>query len=389
MMGMRSILWLLLGAFLVSSCSTDAEGSTGRLAVVDDGRVVVMDPDGSNRVDMTDTPDSGPGRAFYFQPTWSPDGTLLAFSEVSPVIRLYIASPGDGTIASLEVDTLPFYMSWSDRNTLATLRNGASGLRLETTTPETIEGGLTLIDEGAPLYFSWEPGGQRLATHIGTDRLELNEDGAGQPLGPAPGEFQAAAWSDAGIVAVAESGRDQQLSVVTPDGTAKPLARTLGPTYVVATSDGSSIATQVLSGQSNGRSVLYQEIPVLPPNRLVVIDEEGTVTEVTDSPVLAFFWSPGGDRLLLLDTVESGEARWQVWSNDTLEEVVRFGLDASFVRDLLPFFDQYAQSVSLWSPDGTAFAFPGSIDGQAGIWVQELGEEPRRVSDGSWVAWSS
>jgi WD40 repeat protein len=386
---MRFVVWLLVGAFLVSSCSTGGEDSPGRLAVVDDGQVVVMDPDGSNRIDVTDSPSSGPGRAFYFQPTWSPDGTLLAFSEISPATRLYIATPSEGTIASLDVDSLPFYMSWSDRNTLATLRNGASGLRLETTSPGSLGDGLKLVDEGAPLYFSWEPGGQRLATHIGTDRLELNDDGTVQPLGPIPGEFQAAPWSDAGIVAIAESGRDQQLSVVTPDGTTRPLARTLGPTYVVATSDGSSIAVQVMAGPPNGRSVLYQEIPVLPNNQLVIVDGDGNITEVTDSPVLAFFWSPAGDRLLLLDTVDPGIGRWQVWSEGTLEEVVRFGFDTSFVRDLLPFFDQYAQSVSLWSPDGTAFAFPGSIDGQAGIWVQELGEEPRRVSDGTWVAWSS
>jgi Tol biopolymer transport system component len=134
---------------------------------------------------------------------------------------------------------------------------------------------------------------------------------------------------------------------------------------------------------------MYQPTPALPSNQLVVAESDGTITVVSDSPALAFFWSPTGERLLVLDLVDSGEARWQVWSDGELEEVVRFELEPSFARDLLPFFDQYAQSMSLWSPDGSAFAFPGSIDGEAGIWVQKLGEEPTRVSAGTWVAWSN
>ena len=160
---MRSLTWLLLGAFLVTSCSSDAEGAQGRLAVVDNGDVVVMDPDGGNRIAVTASPDTGPERAFYFQPTWSPDATLLAFSEISPATRLHITTPGENTSASARLDSLPFYLSWSDTNVLATLRNGSDGLRLEKTTRESIEDGLTLVDEGAPLYFSWEPGGERLA----------------------------------------------------------------------------------------------------------------------------------------------------------------------------------------------------------------------------------
>jgi hypothetical protein len=53
---------------------------------------------------------------------------------------------------------------------------------------------------------------------------------------------------------------------------------------------------------------------------------------------------------------------------------------------------QYAQSMSLWSPDGSAFAYPGiSEDGQEGIWIQSARPDraPVLVADGDFVACSS
>jgi hypothetical protein len=58
-------------------------------------------------------------------------------------------------------------------------------------------------------------------------------------------------------------------------------------------------------------------------------------------------------------------------------------------RDLLPFFPQYAQSMSFWSHDSAAFAYPDVVDGTSSIWVQQLDQAtPQRVSDGTWVSWS-
>jgi hypothetical protein len=46
--------------------------------------------------------------------------------------------------------------------------------------------------------------------------------------------------------------------------------------------------------------------------------------------------------------------------------------------------------MTLWSPDGSSFAFAGLIGDRAGIWVQDLdADEPSFVLDGgSVVAWS-
>jgi TolB protein len=61
------------------------------------------------------------------------------------------------------------------------------------------------------------------------------------------------------------------------------------------------------------------------------------------------------------------------------------------VDQYLPFFEQYAQSMSPWSPDSRAFAYAGfNEQGEAGIWVQEARSDraPVLVSDGEFVSWS-
>jgi TolB protein len=59
------------------------------------------------------------------------------------------------------------------------------------------------------------------------------------------------------------------------------------------------------------------------------------------------------------------------------------------LQDTFPFFPQYAQSVSFWAPDSSAFAYAGAVGDEPGIWIQDLeGDAPTKVSDGTWVAWS-
>jgi hypothetical protein len=70
----------------------------------------------------------------------------------------------------------------------------------------------------------------------------------------------------------------------------------------------------------------------------------------------------------------------------------RFAPSDVFGRDYLQFFQQYAQSMSLWSPDGSAFAYAGTTEaGDSGIWIQpaRAGSEPILVSGGVFAAWSA
>jgi TolB protein len=115
---------------------------------------------------------------------------------------------------------------------------------------------------------------------------------------------------------------------------------------------------------------------------------------ISDLPSSAFQWSPDGRRLLLMTPAEGVDPtthRWHVWDGKETSPVgPTFVPSPTYLRDYMPFFGQYAQTMTLWSPDGRSFAFPGLIGDRAGIWVQDLNAEDPTfiVEDGSVVAWS-
>jgi TolB protein len=130
-----------------------------------------------------------------------------------------------------------------------------------------------------------------------------------------------------------------------------------------------------------------------PRGVLAVLDlRSGVQAVVSPDEVLGFEWSPDGSRLLFLTA--SGDdrpqrMRWNVWSGTEITPFEPFVPTALYVRDYLPFFDQYARSQTAWAPDGNAFAYAGtSEDGRSGIWVQRLGSaSPAYLGPGEMVSW--
>lgn len=370
-------------ALLLAACSS-SNPETGQLVVLNGEDLTVIDDDGSNPTPISVETD-GP----FFQPIWSPDGSHVAFSRPSSDAALFVVELRSGASDSVSTDTVPFYFSWSQDNRLAMLRNGSDGLRLDIVSVNEGSFGVpTTAATGQPLYFGWSPDGSELAAHIGTDQLLISDVADSAPLGVTPGLFQTPRWTDQGIISVEQGNREQRLTVANRDGTSNPIARVSGRSTFVSNQDGSLVAMQSISDET-GTSVAFQQLPRVPANRLAVVNvASGESESVTDAPALAYFWSPQGDRLLVLDVVAGQQARWQVWEDGELTELVRFGPEPSFIRDMVPFFDQYAQSLSLWSPDGTKIAFPGVVGDEAGIWVQSLGGEPVKIADGTWVSWA-
>jgi TolB protein len=371
-----------------STTSTVAEPvHTGRLAIIDsEGDVVVMSPDGSDRLEITvnggtDNP------AIYMQPVWSPDGSTLSWGQTTGTgFGVGISRPGTGLITTLSTPNLPFFTHWSPTGRhLGVLHNGASGVQFQIA---DIEAEATeILDEDAPFYFSWSPLGDRVVTHAGESRVEtITPNGERVELEPTTANYLSPQWTEVGVFHVVED----RLVLEDENGERDTIASVAGLTLFVSNPSGSLVAVQVEGGDGSGITASTEEFPTATIDALVVIDvEAGEVDVVESSSTLGFFWSPDGESLLAL-TAEESQIVPVVWTADgETTDYTPFRPPPSMVRETLAFFPQYAQSVRFFSPESTAFAFAGQVGDETGIWVQDVsGGPPARVSDGSWVAWS-
>ncbi len=409
----RTVRWALLATLLLAAACTSGDeavdttvGATttipttttttlppppalqvDRLVIVDGaGQVVAMDRDGANPTVL-----SAAGEV-PFQPVWSPDAEAIAYaSRAGSPEFIVTAATGDGAPVRTTLDTPPFYFYWSPAGgELRSLRNSLSGgLAHERF---VVDDGLTVteIDGGAPYYFSWKPDGSSTVAHVGIDRLDLIDvDGAREALDVVPGAFQAPQWTDDGIVAAVIE--DDEQSIARIDGeNVEHLVDVDGSVVFAVSATGRYLAVQSLNPDANAVSVaLVQE--ELPPNRLEVIDlESGERTTVSSRPVVSFFWSPALERLLILEAAgNAGQLVTSVWEEGAVAEGPTFVVGRQWLGEFLPFFDQYAQSMSLWAPDAGAYAFTGSYEGERGIFVVDVASgDVARIADGTWLAWS-
>lgn len=396
MAGMRTgRLGITIAALvLTGGCTAEADEPepVDRLVIVDEqGRVVTTAPDGSDSQVISIEEDVA------FQPIWSPDGTKVAYASLADEgVTVADLEPSDRIHVATEIG--PFYMYWSpDGGRIAALRNTESGIALEMVTVGADELTTTIVDSGSPYYFSWSPDSDELVVHAGTDRFDfLDTSGNTTPIDVSPGLFLAPHWIDQGIVTSRAHDGVSELVLVSDDGGVQIIAEHPGAVTFAGDPSGHRIAVQPVGGGEQGEliDVARRTGPVLDEPlanaQLQVVDlEAGSATTVTDEPVVAFFWSPDGTRLLVLDLETRGRLTWSVWSDGDLVEGPTFVPGSTWTETFLPFYDQYARSMTLWAPDSRAFAFPGEIDGEAGIWVHDVESgETTKVADGTWVAWS-
>jgi hypothetical protein len=388
---------LLLVALVLAGCSSTSVTSTtaepapttttraavtAHLAVIgDDGDVVVMEGDGS---DPRVVAAAGAETAFA-QPIWSHDGATLSYAKASAEGFAYVIHPTDAEAREVALDQFPFYASWApDGNRIGILRNGATDVTFELIDVANATSAIT--DSATPFYFSWEPAGAELVSHAGpTTLVSRDRDGLELEVTMTDAEYLAPQWLDRGVLHV-----DEGALVLDPvDGDRVVVADVTGPATFIANPQGTRVAALTISNEP-AVSVALETTPSLPPNTVSVVDlESGEVTVAHDGAAIAFFWSPDGESLLLLTLNEGGDSLdASVWDEGGTRTYVTYRPHPNQVRELLPFFPQYAQSMSYWSADSTRFALVGAIGQDQGVWVQDIGaDRPELVGAGSWAAW--
>jgi TolB protein len=138
--------------------------------------------------------------------------------------------------------------------------------------------------------------------------------------------------------------------------------------------------------------------PLLQDIRVVEV-ATGDSRTLVEGTVIAFFWSPDGSRLAYVTTNAGGTAlQWRVVDAATGEdrEVADF-FPSSDLLIWLTYFDQYAYSHQVWSPDSRYLVFAGTLanENAAGgrasqVFVLDVdgAEPPLALAEGLLASWS-
>ncbi len=374
------------GGDLASGQPLPPEVSVDRIAVVGaDAQIRTYRADGSDERAIT----SGDG--FFTWPTWSPDGKRIVYSGVTrsasgePLVALYgyereagaqyeihQSEPG---FAGLLAEGVVHYPLWSpDSRKLAfvavTRRHGLSLFLADADGA----GEPTFLLENGPLWMSWSSDSDRLAVHRAREHYVVNAER--EPLlrrvALESEAYRVPAWKpgSAEIALSAPMGRagyrihsariaDDELTL------APPIASVGAATAFLWSSDGAYLAVA-----DEPRVARYRGALVYLYGKLRVFEASSGFAEtlrVKEDAILAFFWSPDGSKIAFVTPSPATDGlRWKALdiSAGATTALVDFVPSPDQVT-MFQFFDQYAHSHSLWSPDSRRVVFSGRLSARA------------------------
>jgi len=360
---------------LVVACSS-SPALPPLLVVTEDHAVAAISPDGET-VELV-APD--PNR-LVSQATWAPDGRLAVWTEVDRAAGQAVIAMGDSQgQRRIDGGTTPFFYAWSpDGAHVAYLGNSPEGTGVAMGLVDVAAGTARLVDAGAPYYLDWAPDGSRLAVHVDTTFLGFVDlEGTRTPLATAGGLFQAPQFLDDGRLLVATGGESQGVALSEQSGEPVLIAPTTGGTFFSASAGGALLAYTDTA-----------DAPILGSLAVMRINN-GDPATISEGPVVAFEWSPSGEKLLFLTVNEAGTALIpQVWEASGLTAYEELLPTQVMISQYLPFWDQYSRVLTLWAPDGASFVLPADGENGGSIVIYDVGTgETTRVTAGLFASWA-
>lgn len=387
------------------------------------GNIFTIDPDGSNTKRLTDNVQAGsrgvimgqalqPNSLFYTWPTLTQDGTRLAVSQVVisnglPEVSLFALDTSSGQMDLIHKNTeqtspiiaqnVPHYMYWSpDSQNLAFIASSEQGLTLYIYRygKET----LTFSDLG-PLYFKWSGDSQSLVIHA-RDKLILSKLPFSEPhidLGPMNPIFRTPDASPDGTTIMYLSKNAERFGLFMRGNQKQDrpsLISEMGRSAALIRSPSGDLIAVADSRSEPHR--LHDQLRLFSSN-----GEE--VRTLIQEPFLSFFWSPDGKKIAYVGFTVDGQAlEWKIVSVDGGDpwKLTQFKPSPEFLA-MLSFYDQYALSHSIWSPDSTEIVFAGtpvtpstSTNGNSPnlnkifIINTNPGSKPNEIAGGTLAFWS-
>lgn len=352
----------------------------------------------------------GPGWQFRW-PTYSPNGRRLAFAgyhrNEASVDRaaIVLADPESGHAAALyeSGEAVPIYLYWApDNRRITVLMQRDQALELMLLDTQAGRPPVSLA-AGQAAYWSWAPDGRMLALHIGGDQrdespawtglLEFEQSGIQERrFSQPPGAFRAPAWSPNGqhLALAYANGDSTRLMIRSHTGQEIELSRN-GSTVAFSWAPGSDWLA--FSSAYPGAAQVYQGVEIARPDGV-------ERRRLGEEPLMAFWWSPDGQRLASIHA--DVEARSLVWGITALDGALTRTLGSCVPSDdfafQMSFFDQFAQSAAIWSPDGRhiVYAAEGGQEhgngSSVGPRIMLLGADgstpPVRLASGHAAVWS-
>jgi len=381
--------------------------------------LVVMNADGSRKRVLAQ---------FGRTPTWSPDGTLLAYVAVDTSLRvIHPDGQTEQTFKSPELSSYASGPSWAPDGRRLAAATGGGALTIfdlaDGTTRDVVDGGLGF---SSPM---WSPDGSTIAyaTREGEIRL-VRPDGSGQRV---VARGTRAVWSPDGdrLAVVGGEGPKRTLTVVQVDGSgARTLSRHLED-YATWSPDGSRVAfvegRPVRVGTEAKNDPVYDTATDIYIASAVGGSRRRVTHEPAASEVKQPVWSPDGKHLLYSASYDYNDLELYAvnppdrhpraltrntvndydpaWSADgTRLAFVRAPTEAhpgpgrilvadAFARHPRALTPRGFYAGPAWSPDGKLIAFAGWVRKQQASYVFVVradGSAVRRLARGSSPAWS-
>lgn len=373
-------------------------GLPGRIAVITlDGSLLTVRPDGTDPLGLAI---GSPGTSVS-SPTWSSDASRLIWTALATnSVRVRTARADGGAARDATLSPPASVYLWNRQSTSVAALRALSTTSVELDAVDLATLASTPLRSGSPVYAAWSPDGSRLLVHAGASELSIvRTNGAITPLGVTSGSFGTPQWLDDKTVLVGvRVGTTQYLSLVDVDtGSRRDLVSYTGAIRFQLDTSGTRVAYQV-QPEGGGTNVSFRpqttiapQVPNATANQLATIDiVTRTVTTVSQTVAAAFVWSPTGSRLAFLGAEANDTYRWHYWNQQDTIDGAMYVPPRSFLQQYVRSFDQYAQSVLWWSPDGRAFVYAGRAGSRNGIWVQQVQSSvaPALISEGDTAIWS-